>query len=137
MIASLGLDLYDYLNSPNPLLLHQQPSSFHPTAGLRIAVPMTPSVITTTTRLDAASRRGKGNNGEQNLRPDLNIRPDEEGTSISRHVINWYPGHIAKAEKELQDFLKLVDVVIEARDARIPAATTHPMVRQCKPNAYI
>jgi len=51
---------------------------------------------------------------------------------MSRHVINWYPGHIAKAEKELKDFLKAVDVVIEARDARIPTSTTHPLVRECE-----
>jgi len=63
-------------------------------------------------------------------KPEYGLRPDEEGVSIARHNINWYPGHIAKAEKELQDFLKLVDVVIEARDARIPTATTHPLVRQ-------
>jgi ribosome biogenesis GTPase A len=62
--------------------------------------------------------------------PDFGFRPDEEDVSVSRHVINWYPGHIAKAERELQDFLKLVDVVVEARDARIPTATTHPLVRQ-------
>jgi ribosome biogenesis GTPase A len=43
-------------------------------------------------------------------------------------VISWYPGHIAKAERELKDYLKNVDVVIEVRDARIPLATTHPMV---------
>ncbi|MGF1496959.1 MAG: ribosome biogenesis GTPase YlqF [Elainellaceae cyanobacterium] len=42
--------------------------------------------------------------------------------------IQWYPGHIAKAEKQLQDQLKLVDVVLEVRDARIPLATHHPAV---------
>lgn len=42
--------------------------------------------------------------------------------------ISWYPGHIAKAERELSDYLKKVDVVIEVRDARIPLSTTHPMV---------
>ena len=42
--------------------------------------------------------------------------------------ITWYPGHIAKAERELSDYLKKVDVVIEVRDARIPLSTTHPMV---------
>lgn len=44
--------------------------------------------------------------------------------------IQWYPGHIAKAEKSLQEQLKRVDVVLEVRDARIPAATTHPAVNQ-------
>lgn len=43
-------------------------------------------------------------------------------------TISWYPGHIAKAERELSDYLKKVDVVIEVRDARIPLATTHPLV---------
>ncbi|KAL6010685.1 vacuolar diacylglycerol pyrophosphate phosphatase [Asimina triloba] len=40
--------------------------------------------------------------------------------------VQWYPGHIAKTEKELKDQLKLMDVVIEVRDARIPMATSHP-----------
>ena len=29
-------------------------------------------------------------------------------------TINWYPGHIAKAEKELKQKLSLVDVVVES-----------------------
>lgn len=39
---------------------------------------------------------------------------------------NWYPGHIAKAEKELKEKIKLVDLVIELRDARIPRSSAHP-----------
>lgn len=45
-------------------------------------------------------------------------------------LIQWYPGHIAKAEKALLEQLKRVDVVLEVRDARIPLASTHPQVRQ-------
>ena len=41
-------------------------------------------------------------------------------------TIQWYPGHIAKAEKQLKINLKKVDVVIEVRDARIPKSTSHP-----------
>ncbi len=44
--------------------------------------------------------------------------------------IQWYPGHIAKAEKSLQEQLKRVDVVLEVRDARIPRATLHPKLDQ-------
>lgn len=44
-------------------------------------------------------------------------------------IWQWYPGHIAKTEKELKDQLKLMDVVIEVRDARIPLATSHPLVK--------
>ncbi|KAJ8490727.1 hypothetical protein OPV22_012448 [Ensete ventricosum] len=42
--------------------------------------------------------------------------------------VQWYPGHIAKTEKELKEQLKLIDVVIEVRDARIPMATSHPQM---------
>ncbi|XP_050237609.1 DAR GTPase 3, chloroplastic [Mercurialis annua] len=42
--------------------------------------------------------------------------------------IQWYPGHIAKTEKELKEQIKLMDVVIEVRDARIPLSTTHPQI---------
>lgn len=44
-------------------------------------------------------------------------------------AIQWYPGHIAKAEKALKEQLHRVDVVLEVRDARIPLATHHPQVQ--------
>lgn len=47
---------------------------------------------------------------------------------FSLDYLQWYPGHIAKTEKELKEQLKLMDVVIEVRDARIPMSTSHPMV---------
>ncbi|MGJ3254168.1 MAG: ribosome biogenesis GTPase YlqF [Elainellaceae cyanobacterium] len=45
-------------------------------------------------------------------------------------AIQWYPGHIAKAEKQLLEQLKRVDVVLEVRDARIPLTTRHPHVER-------
>ena len=39
--------------------------------------------------------------------------------------IQWYPGHIAKAEKRLSEVINRVDLVIEVRDARIPLSTGH------------
>src|SRR4028118_2350353 len=45
-------------------------------------------------------------------------------------TIQWYPGHIAKAERELKEQLKRVDVVLEVRDARIPLSTHHPQAAQ-------
>ena len=49
---------------------------------------------------------------------------------MSTPPIQWYPGHIAKAEKALKEQLKLVDVVLEVRDARIPLVTRHPQISQ-------
>lgn len=43
-------------------------------------------------------------------------------------TIQWYPGHIAKAERALKECIKMVDVIIEVRDCRIPIATAHPDV---------
>ena len=40
--------------------------------------------------------------------------------------MQWYPGHIARAERALREQLKAVDAVVEVRDIRIPLATTHP-----------
>ena len=40
--------------------------------------------------------------------------------------INWYPGHMAKAKRMLEDNLKLIDVVIELVDARAPKASQNP-----------
>ncbi|MBN1623423.1 MAG: ribosome biogenesis GTPase YlqF [Clostridia bacterium] len=40
--------------------------------------------------------------------------------------INWYPGHMAKTKKLLVENLKLVDVVIELMDARIPISSRNP-----------
>ena len=45
-------------------------------------------------------------------------------------AIQWYPGHIAKAERNLKEQLKRVDVVLEVRDARIPLATRHPQISE-------
>jgi ribosome biogenesis GTPase A len=44
--------------------------------------------------------------------------------------IQWYPGHIAKAERNLLEQLKRVDVILEVRDARIPLSTRHPQLSQ-------
>ena len=50
--------------------------------------------------------------------------------SSAAPAIQWYPGHIAKAEKALSDNLAKVDLVIEVRDARIPLATGHPRLQR-------
>ena len=49
---------------------------------------------------------------------------------MSAPAIQWYPGHIAKAEQQLTQHLSKVDLVIEVRDARIPMATGHPHLQR-------
>ena len=43
-------------------------------------------------------------------------------------AINWFPGHMAKTRREIKENLKLVDAVIEIRDARIPRSSANPEV---------
>lgn len=44
--------------------------------------------------------------------------------------IQWFPGHMAKARRQVQEKLKLVDFVIELVDARAPFASENPMLKQ-------
>ena len=44
--------------------------------------------------------------------------------------INWYPGHMAKTKRQMIEDLKLVDLVIEVLDARIPIASRNPDIAQ-------
>ena len=43
--------------------------------------------------------------------------------------IQWFPGHMTKAKREMEEKMKLVDMVIEIRDARIPNASKNPMIQ--------
>lgn len=44
--------------------------------------------------------------------------------------INWYPGHMAKTKKQIIEDLKLIDIVVEVLDARIPLASTNPDMQE-------
>ena len=44
--------------------------------------------------------------------------------------INWYPGHMAAAKRMMEENLKLVDLVLELRDARIPRASANPDIQE-------
>lgn len=44
--------------------------------------------------------------------------------------IQWYPGHMKKTQRIIEENLKLVDIVIELLDARIPASSANPMLAE-------
>ena len=54
--------------------------------------------------------------------------------SFSKVSISWYPGHMAKTKKQIQEDLKLIDVVIEILDARIPVSSQNPDIAQWTKN---
>ncbi|CAM4038685.1 ribosome biogenesis GTPase YlqF [Lederbergia lenta] len=44
-------------------------------------------------------------------------------------TIQWFPGHMAKARREVTEKLKLVDIIFELVDARIPISSSNPMLQ--------
>ena len=44
--------------------------------------------------------------------------------------IQWFPGHMAKARREITEKLKLVDMVLEVLDARVPLSSRNPMMEE-------
>jgi len=45
-------------------------------------------------------------------------------------TIQWFPGHMAKARREVTEKLKLVDIIFELVDARIPESSSNPMLKE-------
>ena len=44
--------------------------------------------------------------------------------------VQWYPGHMEKARRQMKERLKAVDLIIEVRDARIPSASRNPLLNE-------
>lgn len=54
---------------------------------------------------------------------------DGKKAQVFQNHIHWYPGHIAKAERNLKEKINLVDVVIEVLDARIPLSSCYGNIK--------
>ncbi len=50
--------------------------------------------------------------------------------------IQWYPGHMTKAKRQMQEDIKLIDLVIELVDARIPLSSRNPDIDELGRNKY-
>ena len=57
-----------------------------------------------------------------------------EEKSFPKTSINWYPGHMLKTKKQMIEDLKLIDVVIEILDARIPVSSQNPDIQNITRN---
>ena len=54
--------------------------------------------------------------------------------NYSKININWYPGHMAKTKKQIIEDIKLVDIIVEIIDARIPVSSRNPDIEQLTKN---
>ena len=55
---------------------------------------------------------------------------DRTGAVPNVPTVQWFPGHMAKTKRLIQGHLKLVDVVIELLDARVPMSSANPLIRE-------
>ena len=53
---------------------------------------------------------------------------------MSMTQINWYPGHMKKTKDLIEENLKLIDVVLEIVDARIPLSSKNPNIASLSKN---
>lgn len=53
----------------------------------------------------------------------------KQAPNTQKASFNWFPGHMQKAKRQMQEALPLVDIVIELRDARIPYSSENPLIR--------
>ena len=54
---------------------------------------------------------------------------NSDNKSCASTSINWYPGHMAKTKRQIIEDLKLIDVVVEILDSRIPISSQNPDVQ--------
>ena len=63
-----------------------------------------------------------------------NKKMNEDKKSFPSVGINWYPGHMAKTKRQITEDLKLIDVVIELLDSRIPISSRNPDIAELTKN---
>ncbi|MBQ1680888.1 MAG: ribosome biogenesis GTPase YlqF [Agathobacter sp.] len=49
---------------------------------------------------------------------------------------NWYPGHMTKAKRQMQEDIKLIDLVVELVDARLPQSSRNPDIDELGKNKF-
>ncbi len=65
--------------------------------------------------------------GSENKMANKNENKEKE---FPKTCINWYPGHMAKTKKQIIEDLKLIDVVAEIIDSRIPISSQNPDIKE-------
>ena len=66
----------------------------------------------------------------------MNINYNKENVE-NKMNINWFPGHMAKTRRQIEEDLKLVDIVVEILDARIPISSQNPDLKNILKNKTV
>jgi len=62
------------------------------------------------------------------------MNKEKDQNSYHKINLNWFPGHMAKTRRQITEDLKMIDVVVEILDARIPNSSQNPDIRQITQN---
>lgn len=55
---------------------------------------------------------------------------ENQDKGLHKSIINWFPGHMAKALRQMKEKMNLVDIILELVDSRAPLATTNPILQE-------
>lgn len=66
-------------------------------------------------------------NKKREVRAKQKAEKEQNNKSCASTTINWFPGHMAKARREISEKIKLIDIVIELVDSRAPFSSKNPM----------
>ena len=67
----------------------------------------------------------------KNANKSSKINKENESNKVT---INWYPGHMAKTKRQIIEDLKIIDVVVELLDSRIPISSRNPDIKEITKN---
>lgn len=62
---------------------------------------------------------------KKNNKKNENLDNNKNNSKIS---VVWYPGHMVKAQNDIKSVIKLIDIVVEVLDARIPLSSRNPII---------
>lgn len=64
------------------------------------------------------------------------MEKNQDSNKNQRIDIQWYPGHMTKAKRSMQEDIKLIDIVIELLDARVPFSSKNPDIDELARNKF-
>lgn len=74
-------------------------------------------------------RKSKAHSSKASKEPTAQELPEDQ-IVVKDRAFSWYPGHMVKAKRELENNLKLTDAVLLLLDARAPESTSHPELEE-------
>lgn len=85
-------------------------------------------------------QKSRNNNGSTNKKSIKNYQKEQQNSKdcntakAGKSSFNWYPGHMTKAKRMMEENIRLIDLVIEIVDARVPMSSRNPDIDKLASN---